>query len=345
MKKLISIAGVFILAFTVQSCDNDFLNVQPKTEIGGETFFNSADDLQMYLNGLLDWPWYGLGSGIFIEPSDDATTTGSAEYRNIMTTDLTSTQFTSGWDWNRLRNINYFLENFERADIPQAALDHYEGIARFYRARFYMEKVKRFGDVPWYDKVLATDDEDLFKGRDSREFVIDKIFEDYQFAADHVRPAGSTGEVDNWVVRTFMARHALHEGTFRKYHDYLGLSSQPFLEIARDQAQEIMDNGGFDLYSTGNPESDFGSLFVSTQLTGNPEIILVSRGIEGERNSGWAAGAFGGYEQSPTKDLLQSFLMDDGSYYSGQPGWETNTFVEEFENRDPRLSQTFAYPG
>jgi hypothetical protein len=37
--------------------------------------------------------------------------------------------------------------------------------------------------------------------------------------------------------------------------------------------------------------------------------------------------------------------MGDGSYFSDQPDFEQMSFVEEFENRDPRFSQTFAYPG
>jgi starch-binding outer membrane protein, SusD/RagB family len=342
MKKLFLLAGIigFILFF--QACDDNFLNVQPETEIGGDTFFNSADDLQMYLNSLIDWP---SGLSLFLEASDDAATSGSAEFRNIMINDLTSRQITAGWDWEKLRDINYFLENFDRAELSQSDLNHYEGIARFHRARFYMDKVKRFGDVPWYDKVLSPDDEELYKPRDSREFVIGKIFEDYQFAAEHVRESAPIGAVNRWVVKTYMARHALHEGTFRKYHDYLGLPHEEYIQIARDQSLDIIDNGGFDIHSTGNPESDYGSLFTNTNLSGNSEIILLNRSIEGERNSGWWAFVFGNYEQAPTKDLLQAYLMDDGSYYTDQAGYETNTFVEEFENRDPRLMQTFAYPG
>lgn len=54
---------------------------------------------------------------------------------------------------------------------------------------------------------------------------------------------------------------------------------------------------------------------------------------------------FGNYIPCPTKDLVQAYLMSDGSYYSAQPGYETKQFVEEFQNRDPRMSQTLAYPG
>ena len=62
-------------------------------------------------------------------------------------------------------------------------------------------------------------------------------------------------------------------------------------------------------------------------------------------SSGFWAYMFGNYIPCPTKDLVQAYLMSDGSYYSAQPGYETKQFVEEFQNRDPRMSQTLAYPG
>lgn len=342
MKKLITILFL-ITAFVLQGCDDNLLNVEPETEIGRENFFNSAADLQMYLNSMINWKNV---MDMNHEQSDDATTTGSSELRNVMVFEQTSRDFTSGWEWEELRNINYFLENFEKADITEEALNHYEGIARFHRARFYMDKVQRFGDVPWYDKVLGTNDEDLFKPRDSREFVIDKIFEDLEFAAQHVRADASVGAVSNDIVRTFMARYALFEGTFRKYHDYLGLggSANRFLEIARDQSKHIIDSGSYSIYKTGSPDA-YGSLFNSTDLQGNPEVILLNRSISGTRNSNWTGTGFGQYEQSHTKAMVQTYLMSDGSFYSSQPDYGANSFVEEFADRDPRLSQSFAYPG
>jgi starch-binding outer membrane protein, SusD/RagB family len=342
MKKLTIFLAIITATLFAQGCNDNFLNVNPKTEIGRENFFNSADDLDMYLNSLINWIGF---SAMYIEQSDDATTSGNAEFMTIMRSDVTSRQITGGWNWNRLRDINYFLENFNNAELSQSILNHYEGVARFHRARFYMDMVQRFGDVPWYDKVLGTNDEDLFKPRDPREYVIDRIFEDYAFAAEHVRQSVPVGTVSNMAVRTFMARHALFEGTFRKYHDYLGLPHERFLQIARDQAKYVMDNGGFAIYSTGNPTVDYASLFASTDLQGNPEVILLNRSIDGERNSGWGSTGFGHFEQSHTKAMVQTYLMADGSYYSSQPGWQEKTFVEEFENRDPRLRQSFAYPG
>lgn len=72
-----------------------------------------------------------------------------------------------------------------------------------------------------------------------------------------------------------MARHALYEGTYRKYHEELNLQNTAdiYLRIAVDAASQIMEEGGFSLYNTGNPESDYSTLFNSLDLTTNPEII------------------------------------------------------------------------
>jgi len=334
------------LILIVAACNDDFLERLPETSIGKENFFNTEEDLDLYVYGLYNFPNYGQ----FIEDrsTDNAATTGTTEIKNIMISAPSSATINGGWNWDALRDANFFLENFSKADIPEIRLKHYEGLGRFFRARFYVDKVKRYSDVPWYDEVIDSNDDDLlFKGRDPREMVVQKIMEDFQFAAENVEMDAQEGEVDSWVVKAYLARFALYEGTYRKYHPELNLqgTANEYLTIARDVSKDIMDNGGFSLYNTGNPMADYGNLFNNTNLGGNPEVILV-RAYENETlNSGWWEYMFGNYEVNPTKDLLQSYLMADGSYYTDQPDYETKLFVEEFENRDPRLYQTYAYPG
>ena len=94
---------------------------------------------------------------------------------------------------------------------------------------------------------MTTDDQDLYKGRDKREDVVTKIFEDYQFAAEHVKTGQPKGTIDKWIVLATMARHALYEGTYRKYHEELNLQNTAdiYLRIAVDAASQIMEEGGF----------------------------------------------------------------------------------------------------
>jgi len=348
MKKINSLIIISIILI-FSACNDDFMNRFPETSIGTENFFKSEEDLKMFIYNLFSFPGINNYGNDGYYTTDNAANTGSTELKNIMlSSNPSSAAVTGGWDWTTLRNINLFLENYKQAEISEDLLAHYEGVARFFRARFYMDKVNRFSDVPWYDKVIGTSDEEsLFKARDPRDLVVQKIFEDYDFASKNVKIAQPVGAVNKWVVMAYMARHALHEGTFRKYHPELQLESTAnnYLQIARDVAKQIMDNGGFSIYNTGKPDLDYSRLFNSQDLTSNPEVIFTHVNIDQVKNSGWWEWMFGNYEVSPSKDLLQSYLMADGSFFTSQPDYETKSFVEEFVNRDPRLKQTYAYPG
>ncbi|MDC6365660.1 MULTISPECIES: RagB/SusD family nutrient uptake outer membrane protein [Flavobacteriaceae] len=341
LKRTLSVLAIVSLA----ACNDDFLDKLPETEIGAESFFNTEEDLSIYINSLYNFP----GTSIYYadEATDNTATTGNREIKTIMMTDANSTTITGGWEWEDLRNINFFLEYADKANVTDEIRNHYIGVARFFRANFYMHKVKRYSNVPWYDFVLGTSDEDLFKASDSRETVVQHIFEDYQFAFDNVMTDQPDGAVNKWVVGAMYSRNALHEGTFRKYHSELGLesSANTYLQLAATVSKEIMDSGSFSIYNTGNPESDYHSLFESQDLTSISEIILTNIHETDVKDASDTQTIFGGYEMSPARDLLETYLMADGSYFSDQPNSDTMTFVEEFQNRDPRLSQTYAYPG
>jgi hypothetical protein len=343
MKKIIyTILSVLIFS----ACNDDYLDRFPETEIGKENFYKSEEDLRIYVNSMYNFPGVGMYTGD--AATDNATTTGNTELKTMMVSTPTSETILAGWDWDQLRNINFFLENFNNNDLPDETLNHYEGLARFFRANFYMEKVKRYSNVPWYDYTINTDDEaSLMKTQDSREMVVEKVFEDYQFAVNHVEANQPSGAVNKWVVLSYMARNALYEGTYRKYHTELNLqgSANSFLTLARDAAIQIIQSGNFAIHNTGNSSTDYGELFTSTDLAGNSEVIFSRVYEDGLLNSGWWSFMFGNYEVSPSKDLLQSYLQADGSFYSAQDGYETKLFVDEFDNRDQRLYQTYAYPG
>lgn len=344
MKNKIYILFCIATSLIGVSCNDSFMERQPHTEIGADSYFNTEEDLKMYCYGLMNTAGYDY---VADAGTDNQATTDNVEVKNIMTSsNPTSTTITSGWNWERLYNINFFLDHCGKAAIPADVLAHYQGIARYYRAAFYMDKVKRFSDVPWYDKVLSTSDKDLYKARDKRDIVVAKIFEDYKFAAENVKSSQPKGAINKWIVLATMARHALYEGTYRKYHSELNLEStaETYLKMAADAASELMKDGGFSIYNTGHPESDYYALFNSLDLSTNPEIIQAHYYDKATASNGFWAYMFGNYIPCPTKDLVQAYLMKDGSYYS-QTSYQTKMFVEEFKDRDPRMYQTLAYPG
>ena len=92
-------------------------------------------------------------------------------------------------------------------------------------------KVKRFGDVPWYDVDLQTNDTELlYKGRDPRLSVVNHIIDDLKFAATNMKEPSlvSKGQLHKYVAYALLARVCLYEGTWMKYqwHHWLGNATE-----------------------------------------------------------------------------------------------------------------------
>jgi starch-binding outer membrane protein, SusD/RagB family len=343
MKKHILLLALMVSA---TACQEDFLEKYPQTSISPEIFFSTEEDLALYVNGLLDMP--GSSSYLGDQDTDNAATTGAVELKVIMTGTPSSQTITGGWDWSRLRNVNYFLDNYQRARVSSQVKAHYAGLARYYRAQFYIGKVARFSDVPWFSKTLNPGDEALYKTQDPRAMVMDSVMADLAYAAANVNESVPAGTPGKWAVMTEYARAALYEGTYRKYHPELNLSgtAAKFLETAATVSGEIIASGKFGIYNTGKPAQDYATLFTSQDLSKNTEVILMNAYDREKKKDGSVnSTVFGDYEQAPARDLVQTYLMKDGSRFTDIQGYQQFGFVKEFENRDPRLAQTLVYPG
>jgi hypothetical protein len=345
MKKQLYIILIAALS-TFSACKKGGLDRFPQDAIAPEIFLNNESDLSLYVNGLLSQP--DQNSYLNDQSSDNVATTAAVEVKNIMGGNVSAQNLTAGWSWTRLRNINWFLENYGKAQVTATVKNHYVGLTRYYRAEFYLDKMKRFSDIPWYSGTLNPGDKDLYKGRDPRTLIADSIMADLDFAYKNVRETVPVGTPGKWAVAALYVRAALYEGTYRKYHTELNLKStaNTFLETAAKISGEIIASNKFTIYNTQKPDQDYAALFSSQDLTSNKEVILVNiidqaKG-KGQNLNGYL---FGDYEQAPAKDLLQSYLMRDGSRFTSIPNYEKMSFVEEFKNRDPRLSQSVVYPG
>lgn len=346
MKRYIKLSLLTASLLTFAGCNDSYLDRLPETMVQKENFFKTESDLDMYALNLYDF----LDNGFYEQDAttDNASTTGNKEIKNIMLGTASAANITEGWNWEKLRDINFMLENLSQAKISEAKLKHYEGLARYFRARFYVNKVQRFSDVPWVDKVVKVEDQAaLFGKRDPRELVVQKIMEDFKFAFENVEATKVPGKVNKWVIGQEYSRFALFEGTYRKYHKYLGLDKtvDNFLTIAYQTAENIMGNAGYAIHNTGKVESDYASLYNNPNLENNSEVILGRFYANNVINRSDWPGMFGNYEYYPLRDMVQSYLMKDGSIYTNKAGYDKFSFVEEFKDRDPRLAQTYAAPG
>ena len=327
---------ILMIALAAVSC-NDWLVREPQDELSPDTYFTTEQECRLYTNRF--YLMFPGGSVIYGEEADYIIPSAlSAEVAGNRTVPSTA----SSWNWDNLRTVNFFIVNAGNCKDP-AVRDKYLGLARFFRAYFYFEKVKRYGDVPWLDEPLDADDEGLYRGRDDRKVVMSHVLEDIDFAISRLPAAKNVYEVTKWTALALKSRIFLFEGTFRKYH---GLGDwESCLEQASAAAGEFIQSSGYTLFSTGT--TPYLTLF-NTVDTDRTEIIL-TRGYSSalslvhDVNGRYTSTTMG--KPGLAKDVVNSYLMADGTRFTDQAGYATQSFAQETRERDPRLAQTIRTPG
>ena len=336
MKHTIINALFLSAAIACISCE-DMLDYQPKDRLSPDTYFKTETDCELWTNNY--YTVFPSAEGIYSEPYDvivrDVLADEISGVRKPMPTD-------GNWNWKKLREMNFFLSRASQVEDESVRLE-YEGLTRFFRAYFYFEKVKRYGDVPWVDRPLGSDEEELYEGRDPRESVMEKVMEDVDFAIANLPEVQNVYRVTRWTARALKSRIALFEGTFRKYHGLDGY--EEFLQACVNASEPFL-TGPYSIYTSGS--TPYQDLFTSQNAIGT-EIILArayTSAISGMTHdvNGHLTGATMG-RPGMTRNVVNMYLMRDGSRYTDQADYATKTFVEECKNRDLRMAQTLRTPG
>lgn len=255
------------------------------------------------------------------------------------------------WNWEKIRNVNFMLARTGKVVGDAAEINHYIGLARMFRAKLYYDKVLTYSDVPWYSRDLQTTDKDLlYKTQDPRSLVVDSVMADLDFAAAYMKNGTSRTRWFRNGALAMQARIALAEGCWRKYHSELKLNdSERFLRVAVEACQKIMDSGMYELATSKSGEMDaYEALFCSQDLSNNKEMIIYEDYDKALGRYHNAGGLLFDFNSSMSRDLMEDYLVvEDGKTkrFQDVPDYATKKFTEVFENRDPRMRQTFMTPG
>lgn len=344
MKKIFFLIITASVLFT--SCD---LDEEPEASVGKDAIFSSEAGLETYAYSFYNM----LPSGSDLNQIEiDLVDFGAINnLPAFLTKNAYSETSSNGWSWSDLRNINYFIINCTDESISESVRNHYIGIARLFRAYFYYDKVTAFGDVPWIDKPLSIDDEELYAPRDSRELVMEKVYEDIEFACNNITttsdPSGSL--VTKWVAYALASRICLFEGTFRKYHNLsLTTPATTWLQRAVTMSEYLMNNSGKKLYTAAGVTKSYRALFTNDNPITDEVLMAVCSsaelGILHHANWKWTSPTYGN-RFSMIRPFINTYLQLDGTPYTSSTGWETETFYDECQNRDYRLAQTIRTPG
>ena len=352
-----------ITSFFDMSC-NDYLDIQPKDTLTDKGLSFSKNEMEMYCNqyytslpgNLSHWAW----------ESDAASDNDvPANYGWNGLTFGTQTIPSSGgeWDFSQIRSVNFFLENYSKSKETQSVQQKYVGEVLFWKAYFYFNLMKKFGDLPWLTKTLDVDSPELMGERISRSIVADSILAilDKSIAILPLKSQTDVGRIHKDVALLYKARVALYEGTWEKYHsnDVFkgdGRDVNRFFSQARDVAETIIESNRYMLYDDyADPALPDGfsywRLFSSpgVEVRNNPEVLL-SKEYSYSLNLvywGQQIRTTGGPDgHGISKSLVDSYLCKDGVPAAVSALYQGDETLEDVTaNRDPRLKMTVLTPG
>jgi SusD family. len=330
---------VAILPFA--ACDLDEMPIDTATN---EAIFGSASGMELYANSFYDiLP--GTDVGVF-QGDDNSDLVARNGVDDLLAPGALSPITSSGWnmeDWDELRNINYFIENAEKSNVAEK--NHYIGMARFFRALFYFNKVKRFGDVPWIDKTIEVGDEAMLYGeRTSRFEVMDHVLADLNYAIANITLTSdpSCTRITQNVARAYKTRICLFEASFRKYHTRYEMQStaDAWFQHVVDAANAIT---GFTLHQAAATDRSYRELFITKAPYADETILAValdaSLQVFSSANRRFISPTYGN-RPSLTRNFVNTYLNLDGTPFTDDPNYKTTPFVEEVKDRDLRLKQT-----
>lgn len=342
------------------------------TSVTRENVFGSEQGLEAYsLNFYQQLP--SLNDLASMEGS--STDYGVCKSSDAFYTNNYSAETPTSWSWSALRDVNFFIDGIHSpyCTVSQEVKDHYEGIARWFRAWFYYDKLTTYGRVPWFEHCLqSTDFDEMYKNRDSRDEIVTHLIEDLDFAAGHIQTLSSISNtrISKNAAWALKSRVCLFEAAWRKYHNEgtVRWTANALYELAYRAADQVMKSGKASLNTVTcansypdatyekwladnamtNPSlGSYRSLFYSKDVMTNEVILGVQASltdlVTGNANKYWNSTTTGS-GACLSRAFIYTYLLKDGSRFTDKSKYSLTEFRNEFTNRDERLAQTVRGP-
>ncbi|MBS0031085.1 RagB/SusD family nutrient uptake outer membrane protein [Chitinophaga sp. 22321] len=344
-KRLTCWTIITISLLTMQACNKDYLEKDPKGGPSDASFFKSQDELLLAVNGLykamnkpMD-PDYDPGqlegpniSVMLDAASDIGYERNASDLQKIGTgnQDANNTYTQGLWTdfYKVIGRCNFILDNAEKVKpVTDAALfKRSMGETRFIRAYMYEQLISLFGGVPLVTHQLNLENSQV--PRSDKPVVLDFIFEELDSAAawlPKTYASSEAGRATKGAALTIKARVALYNEKWK---------------VAAEAAKAVMDLNVYKL------EDSYPRLF-SYDNKNSAEVILALQYQQPVINWGGpypilCRNAGGASNKIPSQSLVDAFECTDGLTIDKSPLFDPK---KPFVNRDPRLAYTIALPG
>ena len=381
MKKILFINLLALLAICGGCDDDQFLDREPTNILTSDVTWSNSDQVLSLLGDLYNRynDYSTLKNWTSTSDFNEAFWSEAGQYGNFQNNGYDYGAW-GIWDYGYIRDINLFIQKCTAATQLDATVKaRFLAEARFLRASYYFEMVKRMGGVPLILEPLtynfSGDPSYLRMPRAKESEVYDFILKE----ADEIKTQlpSSTAEksrATTGAVLAMQARAALYAGSIAKYGASTPLVSLQGGEVgipasmatgyytkALSAAKELIDGkaGAYALYNKKPDLSEnFASLFYDK--SNNPEAIFVEdfklqsgkvHGFTIANQPRYGAEEEEGGRINPSLNFVQSFEKLDNTFAPLATTDATGNYMyydnvsDIFANRDARLGGTVMLPG
>lgn len=344
--------------FTLSSCRDDLLEQTPTYLLASSQFWKTEDDATFALNGAYydvircfhrDYMFDGLGEYVRFRAA--GTTSQSTGDRAIAYRDGSYNNPSSPGTYNNyyqysfaavnrcnyvIDNVNKMLETCSEASRP--GLEAIVGEARMLRGLVYFRLMTFFGDVPYLDKVIESNDEVMEVERTPIKQIYDACYQDFTYAYEKLpNRSPIIGRQNKWGALALRGKMQLYWACWNRtswpWNDTVGSNKGGWPELetftpsqaesdnaykaAAADFKTIIDESGMNLFRNGEP-GDCGGLGDWETLPNYYYLFTPEANDSEEIMVGFAHGATG---TDQGDELMRDFgtRATQGSQGWGQP--------------------------
>jgi len=381
MKKIVFIISIIFTAYSFSSCKKSSLDLVPQDQISSSTFWNSANDARLELNGCYTY----LNSGYYYVYDDGTSDNAFAQFpwesnATAISAGNIDATIDQGYKsrYASIRRFNYFLDNVDKTPMDASLKKRFIAEATVLRAFAYFELARIFGAVPLLKNsyvdplvtaVVPTPEAD----------VITFVLSELQSVADEL-PASYAGGLNNetgritsgaaWaIIARVQLQYSMWAAAAASAQKVMGAGYQLFRVTTLAPADTQDDYSGLVSFTDNNDMQKFYKGLASYQQQfwtvneqSSKEIILASQSISNSPyNYGnglrtiFPANDLGGWSSvTPTQELVNAYWDRSGNTFlpptpttratNFNDGTPNAAYYTEFKNRDTRLYGSILFP-
>lgn len=357
------IACIIGCMFFFSSCRDNLLEQIPAGELSSPLFWKTEADAEYALNGAYsatrvcfsrDYMFDGLGE--YLRFRSAATTSQSTGDRAIAYRDGAYTNpsgsYGSSFDsyfryaYAAINHANYVIENVEAmlpnaaTDASRATLEAYIGEARMMRGMVYFRLISLWGDVPYFDKIINSNDEVASITRTSMTEIKDAILADFTYAWEKLpdKPV-ALGRFTKWGALAFRGKMHLYWASWNRTSWPWSTPVAPnggwpelttftpnqaesaaSYEAAAADLRKVIQESGITLFRNGEP-GEWGEMGDCEILPNYYYLFIPTANADPELMVGFTHGGTG---TGQGEELMRDFgtRATEGSQGWGQPRYE-----------------------